>query len=73
MKNKLILFLMIFPLIFLYAYFFEMLFTRNFWWISILFVYIFFFIVYNLSLKRKELEKCLEIKNRSSIRINFWK
>jgi len=73
MQKRVILMLVSFGLIFLYAYFFEIFFSENFIWISVILAYIVFFLAYDFSIRRKEFKERVFVKDRKDIRIDFWK
>jgi amino acid permease len=73
MKKKIFIFPIIFLFIFGYTYFLEIFFANYLWLFFGIFFYLVFFIIHDFSLKRKDLEKGLVVKDRRNIRINFWK
>jgi len=73
MEKRVVVYLFVFLGIFAYFYFLDGFLEENFVWVLAVFFYVIGFAIYNQSLKRKDFEKQLKIKNRDEIRINFWK
>jgi len=73
MQKRIFIFPIIFLFIFGYAYLLEIFFIKYLWLFFGIFFYVVFFVAYDSSIKRKEIQKRLIIKDRKNIRINFWR
>lgn len=63
-----VLFLFIIVYISIFIVFFE----GNYWWIFPVMIYMIYFFIRDLNLKRNEVFENLRIKDRREIRISFW-